>query len=60
MLTGTLSIEKKVSSKGTEFQVITFTCSKTGKKLELGTEFTNPTAIAKVLSTYVEVTLNSK
>lgn len=58
MLKGTLSIEKKVSAKGQSYQVINFTDDATKSVIEIGSEYTNPQAIAKVLSKILEIVMN--
>lgn len=58
MLKGVLSIEKKVSAKGQEYQVINFTDDATKSVIEIGSEYTNPQAIAKVLSKILEIVIN--
>lgn len=60
MLKGVLSIEKKVSAKNQEYQVIYFTDDATKSKIELGTEYSNPQAIAKVLMKVLELQINTK
>lgn len=58
MLKGVLSIEKKVSAKGQEYQVINFTDDATKSVIEIGSEYTNPQAIAKVLAKILEIVMN--
>lgn len=58
MLKGVLSIEKKVSAKGQDYQVIYFTDDATKSVIEIGSEYTNPQAIAKVLSKILEIVMN--
>lgn len=58
MLKGVLSIEKKVSAKGQDYQVICFTDDATKSVIEIGSEYTNPQAIAKVLSKILEIVMN--
>lgn len=60
MLKGTLKICKKTSSKGKDYQVISFVEEKTGRVIELGTEYSNSQAIAQVLSLVLEIHMNTK
>lgn len=59
-LIGKLQILTKTGKTGNTYKVLSFTESKTGQTVEVGTEFNNAQAIAKLSCLMLELVQNSK
>lgn len=59
-LNGTLQILTKTGKTGNTYKVLAFKETKTGQTIEVGTEFNNAQAIAKVSCLILELVQNSK